>query len=683
MRNTLKNRSAAALLIGAASFSCGKIVKEETTSYRGKANESLRASSSNLELSPQLLLKGSLEAGVSTSQRLHQLTSHLGMEFEHLAALGLSGQEKLTFKMLLRDAKQQPVWEEEQESEIGAPDLLWQPKINGEEGNYHLELTVWVKTEAGKRPLASHSASFDLDTSLPLMTIEALLSPITDGGLRNLNVKARVFNEHDVQCASAHLLHPSLAEPILVKLLPSYQEGEILLEGKAEGLSAALASGNVLVKIKCQDAAGNVTDLAQAAGLAGERAISLGIDLQAKRGQELGAPAGSALRAFMSRPELELKLNLLDPKTGLPHSDALIEAEKTTLRVYLTETPVEGVDELLKNKTVLWNQLYAPQLKIALPASYQGARTLYLSLVRLEISQNRSSLLTRTPLALYFDNAGASLTWASGPSFARAEKDRLLSVAAESRVEGAPLAAPLQAEYTLDGSSWQPLNVTVKSSSETTSELQFAYPLNAETAFRVRLKALDLAGNVSYSPLSAQLVARSGFPSLEVAPSERAACLSSGNPGAHLRPLLSSSFICRKADALGQLVGPAHASLVLQNRGQLAPEFYSTAQIPAAMGYKIFGDGQLLTQGRIAPPDLFRLAAGDLRLLQFTLNPSWLSAKRLELVLDAEESDANSTTNSCYPDSSPFPTVVLQDIDQGLSLKMSPFACDPEGLLKL
>lgn len=680
MKYALKKHSALALLLGTAAFGCGKISQEEhQTSYRGKANESLRAASSNLQVAPELKLKGSLEAGAATGQRLHEMTSHLRLEFEHLAVLGLSGSEKLLFKMQVRDASQRIVWENEQETEVGGEDLIWKPKLSGDEGSYQLELKVWVRTEEGKKEIASQSSSFVLDTSLPVMTIEALLSAVTDGGRRDLSISARVLNEQNVECSDAQLLHPSLPEPLALKLNPMQRDGQILLEGKVQDLSSALANGNVLIKLKCRDAAGNVTDLAQAPILAGERAINLGIGLGAKRGLELEAGTNAPLRAFLSRPELELKLNLFDPETSLPHTEAFIAAEKATLRVYVTETPVEQLDELLKNKTVLWNQLYAPAMKLALPASYQGAHTLYLSLVRHEISQNKSTLLASTPIPVYVDGTGAELKWLSGPALAAPLKDKIVTLKLENRLQGAPLGAPLMAEYTLDGSSWQPLPLTVKATSELLSELEFAYPLSTEAPFRVRIKAVDLAGNMSYSALSPQIVAPSGLPSLVVPAAERGGCVSGTNPGAQLKVHLASSFACKKADALGLPVGQAHASLLIQNRGQVAPEFYSTSQISAAMGYRIVGDGQVLAQGRISPPELFRMDPGQLRLLHFALNPSWLSAKKLELLFDAEESDAYSSTNSCYPDAT-FPSVVIQNSDQGQSLKMSPFACDAEEL---
>ncbi len=679
--NFLQRRSPMIILLGSAVFSCGKISSDESVSYRGKATETLRAASANSGVSPQLSLKGSLQSGDVTGQRLHQLRSYLNLEFEHMAALGLNGQEQLVFSMLLRDAQGQIVWENEQTSSIPVEELSWTPKVNGKEGEYTLELEVRAKTEDGKKTVSSYKSSFVLDTTLPLMAIEAKLSPINDEGLRDLSIATQIYNETQVQCLDASILHPSLTEAVSVKLNPIGADGRIVLNGKSSGLKAALANGNLLVKVNCKDAAGNQAELTQAAIPDGERAMSLAFKLDAKRGRELEASANAELRAFLSTPQLDFELSLLDPQTGSAHSEALIAAEKQTLRVYVTDWAPKSVDELLKSKTVLWTQLYGPKMKVALPANSQGPQTLYLSLLRHNLSENKTSLLASTALPLYIDGTGAGLKWTSGPGFAAPVKDSLLTLKGEVNIAGAPLSEALQAEYTLDGSAWKALPLMVKSLQGVQAEVQFAYPLANELPFRVRLKAQDLAGNISYSPSSSQIVARSQLPSLAVSAAERSACVSGSTPGAKLRPLLVSRYLCRKADALGQPVGNSHASLLLQNLGQVAPLFYSTSQISEGMGYKVIGDGQVIALGRMAPPDPFRLSSSEQRLLQFAISPTWLLAKRLEIAFDLEESDAYSTTNSCYPAEAPYPSVLLQDVDQGLSLQMSPFACDQEGLL--
>jgi hypothetical protein len=319
---------------------------------------------------------------------------------------------------------------------------------------------------------------------------------------------------------------------------------------------------------------------------------------------------------------------------------------------------------------------------VPLPANLNAEQTLYLSLTRHDLATNKDALLATLVLPIFIDAVGPQLSWQQFPTFAAPTSGGAMGINLRRIVDGAPLSAPLSVEYSIDNKTWTSLKVaeTPAANDPSLVSLSFVYPLANEAPFHLRARAIDAAGNTVQTGVSPGLVGRAGM-QLAVADAERTACLSSGAPAARLQPWLASSVSCKKADNTGQLAGSSYATLVWQNRGQVAPTFFATTQISEGMAYRVLADGVMVASGRFTPPDLFRLAPTTMRLNHFVINDAWLSAKRVEVVFDIEASDAYSTTNGCYPDNARNPSVVIQDQNQGFTLGQSPFGCDSDALL--
>ena len=540
-------------------------------------------------------------------------------------------------------------------------------------------LTLEIAAEG----LAPWRRTFHLDTTPPSLAVDARLGPPTDAGERTLGLTVTIGNKASGRCDDAELRLPGAASPVKIPLSVVSRSGidGLAFAAKALGVRLAGVTDRPMLAIHCQDSVGNRTDLIQplttelrslafAAGVVGRTAAA-------------GRHANDQdHRIFMPPGPLTLALSLLDPSTAAPLSAAAATAEAPALRTVITTREPRDASDLKGGPHVLWSQPFSGQLELPLPPRLVGAATLFASLLRHDVQSGRDELIGTTALPIFVADRAPALNWVAKPRFQAAGPDDAVQTEARLELSGAPLAGPITVEASQDGVNWSTVNPdaldqSVLSPSMLNLRLRLAPPFGAEAPFRLRLKAVDLAGQESFSPPSPTLFGRLGA-NVTVDPRERQGCLADGRPGARFAAFLASAFACKKAGSRGLLQGPSFAQVVLQNRGAALPVFFAPPNQSPGLGYQVLVDGTRVADGRLDPIADLQLAPADLRLLNFELLPEWLTGRHLEIRFDAEPTDAHSTINGCYQRSAPFPNLVLVDRDNGLNLTDSPFACEDE-----
>ena len=658
-----------------ACWACGKM-KDDVANYRQRG---LHSKSGDVQVGANLSFSGVIADGKPTSQRVHTMSSRFRMSPAAMEANGLQAGDTVGVKITLRDPDGEIVAEQTQDGILPEFSTPWTVKLNSKEGDYALEGQIVTKGESAIKGVILWKAQVELDTTQPTLAFEAKLSATSDGGSRQIAVAAHVAGETDVTCSDASLQHPNLKAPLVIKLKPqTFDRAARAAQFASEPTELQdLSPNGLLVTVRCRDAAGNQSELVQPISAVESRQFSLKARVDAPLSKPVGTAAANKTMAFVNTGLIAIKIDLIDSEKAQSLGAPAIAAEKSSLRLYVTEQAITQASDLTGSKTVLWNQAFAESIRLNLPAYFRAAQMLYVSLVRHDANSGQDSLIGMVPLDLFIDTAGPELSWQQAPDFKAPTLKQALAVKFKRQIEGAPLATPITAEYTSDGLTWKALPIQESSLADGLSQLQSDYPLAEEAPFRVRLRAVDLAGNTTLSAISPNLIGRAGI-QLDVTNGERISCLNGGQPASRLYAWVGTSFACRRADIKGELSGSPYATILWQNRGQVAPSFYASSQIAEGLGYKVLLDGEEVGVGRFSPPDLFRLGPSDQRRQYFSLNEAWLTARRLEIVFDAEASDAYSTTNACYPDALRYPRVVLQDLDKGLSFKTGPFACDPE-----
>jgi hypothetical protein len=653
---------------------CGKAPDKIVIQARPLAEGDLQAAS-------ELLISGTLSDGGATALRSHSIKTSFRVSDSLIKQGEKSLDESIEFKASLYDADEKLIWEQTQTGKFPMIELEWAPQIEAKEGFYSLEVVAKGKAKRQDKEieytLAKKRMKFELDTTQPALSFSAKLGAIGADGERSLALEAVIANESSVTCSDAGVSHLNTDLPLKIKVEKTGSENRRTVFANPIKSYAELPPSNNFLKLNCRDAAGNQSELAQVISVEGRNAFGLRATVDAKVGAVFGAAASDPMQNFLSSTLLKMNLELLDPSTSMPYAATIVEAEKATMRVYLTETPLMMLEELKDNKGLIWTQNFATSLSIPLPSSYLGAKKLYLTLVNHDTNLNKDVILGSQTLNIFIDNAGPNLTLAQDSSFSQPSKNQSLKLNVNVAISGAPIDGQLIAEYSTDAVTWTALPYVGKTLSPGVQELSFGYPLDRESPFKVRITAKDLAGNAAVSKLSRELLGSKDL-ALAVPAAERTGCVSGSSPGSKLKFWLAHSFSCKREDATGQLSGSSLVSLLVQNRGQVKPLFYSAAQIPAALGYRVVGDGVTLKSGDFSEVDPFKLDSAQGLLLHLPLVDSWLSAKRLEVIFDIEETDAYSTTNGCYTASEPYPTIVLYDKTASKVLATSPFACDPD-----
>lgn len=676
MTTLQKSYTAALILILAA---CGKFKDETTKNLRGSGNNASEDAQSSL-----IQVTGSLKDGDATSQRVHSLSSRLNLPE---GVLSMLEQRELHPKMTLalRDSADQIIYQQTQDFNPSSPQQTWNIKLEGEDGLFTLSLDVDDSSVLLGNANRSWKSKVELDTTEPQLAVDASVGVMNDEGKRPLVVRVLVRNERDSSCFISRIeqLGLSAAVPFSLQAEGTDAGGLLQTYSNASNNLLELDPRNAVARIACKDRAGNISELVQPILTKGSRSINLRAKVQGNVGRPLAAAADSPLLTFVKPGSIKISSDILDASTGLRLADKVLEFEKSTMRIYITDSMPTSAAALLGSKSVIWTQAYAPDLTIPLPGNYLAARTLYMSLVKQDAETGKDVLVSSLPLSIYVDDSAPALSWVNPPRFVAPVKDAPVSVTARIRQDGAPLAAAITTQYSVDGKTWinlQTQEAPVAGEPEMRA-LTFAYPLAQESQFRLQLKATDLAGNTVSSINSPQIIGRAGL-SLAVNATDRAACKAGNTPLHQLRAHLGSSFVCKKADINGALTGADHAQLLFQNRGLALPEFYKTSVIAEGMGYRVLVDGQMVDSGRYLTTNLFRMDSTNVRLLPFPLKEAWLLGQKVEVLFDIESTDANSTTNACYPASEPYARVLIQDKASGLALKTGVFPCDADGSIQ-
>jgi hypothetical protein len=658
---------------------CGKFKEDSTKNLRGSAENASEDAQSSL-----LQVTGSLKDGEATSQRVHSLGSRLNLPEGMLAVLEQRDlHPKIT--LMLRDSADQVIYQQSQDFNPGSPQQTWNIKLEGDDGLFTLSLDVDDSTGILGNANKSWKSKVELDTTEPQLAVEANFGIMNDEGKRPLVVRVSVRNERDSSCFVSRVEHPGLstAVPFSLQLESTDATGLLQTYSNASNSLLELDPRNAVARVACKDRAGNISELVQPILTQGSRSINLRAKVQGNTGRPLGAAADSPLLTFAKPGSIKISSDILDATTGLRLADKVLEFEKSTMRIYITDSMPASAAALLGSKSVIWTQAYAAELSIPLPGNYTAARTLYMSLIKQDAETGKDVLVSSLPLAIYVDESAPTLSWVSPPRFAAPVKDAPVSVTARIQQDGAPLAAAVSAQYSVDGKTWSNLQIQEApvAGEPDMRALTFAYPLAQESPFRLQLKATDLAGNNVTSVSSPQIIGRAGL-SLAVNAGDRALCKAGNNPLHLLRAHLASSFVCKKADLNGTPTGADHAQLIFQNRGLAVPEFYKTVAIAEGMGYRVLVDGQMVESGRYLTINPFRIDSTTVRLLPFPLKDAWLLGQKVEVLFDVENTDANSTTNACYTAAEPYARVVIQDKALGLTLKSGVFPCDAESSIQ-
>jgi hypothetical protein len=223
-----------------------------------------------------------------------------------------------------------------------------------------------------------------------------------------------------------------------------------------------------------------------------------------------------------------------------------------------------------------------------------------------------------------------------------------------------------------------PATYTKLTTTGTPYQFSATYPLTTESPFRLRARITDLAGNLTTSATSANIIGRPALTGLTIAQSE----LATKSTVADFTPWLASGVMCRKVDGLGAQSGSYNVQLLVQNRGGLAMDYYSTGTVNAGMDYQvIFTNAIPSFYGRFEPPTDLTPASTNIGLFDFAMTDSWLTSPKITIRFGRNESSAPSLRNQYTPGGVNYQDVVIQDTANGLTLTKGPFGCDNNQLL--
>jgi hypothetical protein len=591
-------------------------------------------------------------------------------------------------------------------SQTGAT-AKWEIMLTDEKGNADGEYTIDIVTSAPKgTPNISDvslpdpwSTKIKLDSMQPVVGLQSEIIRRFPEGIRYLTAFAWVGNEKEAECSGGELRTADLGKTLEVRFSP-VKDPSILAKLKLQAGTPLVAATDLPLPldmrepftlfVKCKDAAGNHSEFIQPVGVS-----TPSFNFTAKtEGTEAKIPNTSRDAIFVKSGAIKMNFSLSDLSSGQALSNNYVSSLASNLRVFITEKSPVDIEDLLAMKTVIWSQQYADSTSLPLPPSYDGEVTIYATVVLQDVTKNKQILVRTIPVRLFVATKPSVISWMSPAQFVPFAANTPISGKFRVTSVQAPLSesAPITLEYTTNKESWLPLPAELSQAGTPTDppdsktfSYRFPYPLSSEQAFRIRVKAKDIAGNVAISSISPNLLGQPNL-ALSVVQSERNACTVNGTAASKFKPWLASSVLCQTADVTGQTSGLHHVQILLQNRGSANIGFYSTTAIPPGMGYRVLVDGVQVEQNRILgnvindisqPPPLFILAPdGSIKLLNFAIQDQWLMGNKVVIEFDREDTGANSIANSCYLQGSDFPSIVVQDKAMGLIPKRSPMPCD-------
>ncbi len=541
------------------------------------------------------------------------------------------------------------------------------------------ELTVIVEPQGtiqGVTPAKSWQKKLIADYDSPKISLSPIIESPNEVGDRTLNITLTVVDEKSATCGPAEVQLLGDTSTQTVNLTPITTPGQIpggpLTFTGSTVLKAEALKGTPFVIVTCRDGAGNLAEVKEPSRPTVAN-YALAIDTVGLKGP-FQSEGGKIQVTYLQNTELGLKLKLLDGNTGAVLPENLVDIYKSNMIVYFSNKSPSSLSDLNENIGLLWTQNFEKSMSIKLPPPLAGLHHIYASLVFKDKVSGKDFLATSIKLPIFISKIIPKVSILGDPKIAKPELKTPLQLVATVQVEGAPLRNEgIYVELTLDGQTWTKVPSTIKDD-RNNKILTFEYPFTTEVPLRARAKIVDEAGYEAFSNTSSLLV---GLDTslLAVDAKERDQCKTQGQDGSHLRPWLVSKYLCRRSNGAGGLSATPYAVLLMQNRGAVAPQFNETTVQKKGFGYKVYVDGVNSSVNRIEPPTDFGLEPMIQRLFHLALNPDWLKASLVEIRMDVEATDVNSTINNCYATENPYTAVTILDKAAGLLPTLDAFEC--------
>lgn len=694
------------VLLGTITVACGVTVAKKT-SNRGRLDATV---------TPEIVL--SVDADIKDNARTnlprHKIKTSLvlnnapGMELADLGAkfvtkVSLTGPSGAALPVA--DGTHQILADGQQNQAAAEWGIDLADRQGSSEGTYVVTISAQPsanKNLDGIQLPKTWSAKVVLDSLQPVIGLASQIDRDVADGSRILSAYAWISNKASGSCTTGQLRTSDASKTVSLVFTSSNSveqrkalnlpEKTPLFQAKGVGIPSDLTDPFTILA-RCVDDAGNVAEFIQPVGVSMPKLL-VAANVVGNTGVPV-ATGGSARIPMVKAGDIEIKVGLVDANSSAAVSKEFLGSIQSLMQVVVTEQAPKDLDDLANIKPVIWSQPFASAFKMPLPSGYDGAKSLYLSLTTRDIAANKTVLIGTVPMPIFVVTQMPQISWASTAQFKPFAAGLPISGDVLVTLTQAPLAEgqPFALEYTSDMVIWQPLQaefVTVGPSSDgkqTRYQFSSTYPLANEQAFRVRVKASDVAGNTVVSALSPSLIGNANM-ALDLTDAEKATCATTVanavTPQSKFTPWLASSILCQRPNAAGQQTGPYYAQLMLQNRGGAAVQFYSTATIAPGMGYRVVADGVSVFQGRFIgdivagiaqPPSAFNLPAAGRQLFAFQIDQNWLTASKVLIEFDEESTGANSITNSCYAAGS-YRTVVIQDKAAKLIPALGALPCD-------
>lgn len=693
----------ATLLVPLALLACGteKIVKlnRRDADNTSKAKLTLDISSNLKKIKDTSSNKHSLTTTLSLKPESYPLTADAFSSFVTTVTVTSPSGTKIP----VLNSSLKPIADG---SQSGAT-AKWEIMLTDEKGNADGEYTIDIVTSApkGTANIADvslpdpWSTKIRLDSMQPVVGLRSEIIRRFPEGTRYLTAYAWVANEKEAECSGGELRTADLGKSLEVRFSP-VKDPSVLAKLKLQAGTPLVAATDLPLPLEmrepftlfvmCTDTAGNRSEFIQPVGVSTQD-----FSFIAKtEGTEAKIPNTSRDAIFVKPGAIKMNFSLLDPSNGQALSSNYVSTVASNLRIFITEKSPADIEDLLAMKTVIWSQQYTDSATLPLPPSYDGEVTIYATLVLQDVTKNKPILVRTIPVRLVVATKPSVISWMNPAQFVPFAANAPITGKFRVTSAQAPLSetTPITLEYTTNKESWLPLPAEISQAGTPsdpadtkTFAYRFPYPLANEQAFRIRVKARDIVGNVAISSISPNLLGQPNL-ALGVVQAERDTCTLNGTAASKFKPWLASSVLCQIADTGGQTSGLHHVQILLQNRGSANIGFYSTSAIPPGMGYRVLVDGIQVAQNRILgnvindipqPPSSFNLAPdGSVKLLNFAIQDQWLLGNKVVIEFDREDTGVNSIANSCYTQGSDFPSIVVQDKTMGLTPKRSPMPCD-------
>jgi hypothetical protein len=506
--------------------------------------------------------------------------------------------------------------------------IEWKFDLRSGDGNYLIRGEIGQMVGAEFRPsTVSWERTLRLDTSPPEVVASATMNSSVTDGTRSVVLRVAVADLSAVSCSGQ--IEPGVqvqADAIPVALsadaaVPAETSSEAV--GKRRFVSQEIRipdnyPNRVITRVVCRDSLQHENSSIEAAFFEQPKFVHHAV-IDAVKGipfEAMGGPAPESaylLRGGTAPDELATRVRvlstLLDQISLTPVPALVVAREKFRLQVYLTDYEITDVAQATTvpvGKNIYMRRVFDLALDGAIPSSIVGSKRLYVTLTQIRDADGIETLVGSRPVDVYVEPNGArwSYSWMTGSQFVPAASNALISLQAQIRPAtgtGTLLNGNPKVEYSTDNSSWTEIPVSDWAPvSGVADQYTFSirYPFADERPFRVRLKGVSMAGNVSVSGNSRNLVAPPGFVT------GGATCPS----GSGVRAQLASSFLCRREE-LG--VKRFFYVTTFESMGPLPLSFTANADKPCGSDYcfNLMQESGQGTMNRWVKADPLRTAA--------------------------------------------------------------------------